>query len=314
MPNHLNVEIGGKQTYVNEGDGLLAPITPGVRDLEKWLNLEPAEMPALLISEDNTVTADLRSATGHVLPSPAEQISKKEEWEASDSSLARLAARMGISNITGCWVDVDAWRDDKGYTFTLHPEELGIEPSAKLRWPGERLHTLAHLLLMRIYDPEYQKPQGVDLDHTCCFTGCCNPHHMEGVTKNENNRRQRLAALLAKPLMTGQSIIGPSGLDWIDTTVAASPTEDTGMIVNTSNGPFRIIKVEHNPLIIRGEPEPDNLLSALRPKTMRKSSRPSRARAGKARAPKEQKDLFHKNRYKKKLPTQKVLYLASLGS
>src|SRR3990167_3358492 len=226
MSDSLINETGGKQTNLTEVDVLGGGSAPGIRDLERWLKLEPAPQPALFNYESEYPVVDLRAATGKNLPAVSEQRVIKSGLETSGSALAALAGKMAISEVTGCWVDVDAWRDDKGYSFTMHPEEVGIEPLKKLRWPGARLHTIAHLLLMRIHDPEYQKPEGIDLDHMCCFPGCCNPHHTEGVSKKENNRRQRLAAQVARPLMLGQTIIGPTSIEWIDEAVSATSDED----------------------------------------------------------------------------------------
>lgn len=303
----LRVETIGRQTNIPSGDGLATHAAPGVRNLEQWLQLEPATEPALLIPEQNTSAVDLRAATGKPLPTVQEQLVLKAGLEASNSALAALASRMAISQVTGCWVDVDAWRDDKGYTFTRQPESVGFNMPNRPRWPGVRLHTIAHLLFMRIRDPGYQKPENIDLDHMCCFPGCCNPHHTEGVTKEENNRRQRIAARIARPLMQGQAMVGPTYVEWLDNAVSDAPDEDTGLIVNTSDGPFRVVKLEDDPPIIRAEPERDDLLLALRPKSARRSPRPSRA---KQKMPlKAQEPLFHKNKYtKKKLPTQKDLY------
>lgn len=38
-------------------------------------------------------------------------------------------------------------------------------------------------------------PDGLPLDHLCRVTACCNPEHMEIVTKNENDRRRSTTKL-----------------------------------------------------------------------------------------------------------------------
>lgn len=39
-------------------------------------------------------------------------------------------------------------------------------------------------------------PAGLDLDHLCRVRICCNPDHLEPVTRSENNRRGRLGEVL----------------------------------------------------------------------------------------------------------------------
>jgi len=36
-------------------------------------------------------------------------------------------------------------------------------------------------------------PEGMDLDHLCRNRACCNPDHLEPVTRSENNRRGALS-------------------------------------------------------------------------------------------------------------------------
>lgn len=49
-------------------------------------------------------------------------------------------------------------------------------------------------------------PKGLSLDHLCQNTLCCNPDHLEPVTKGENNRRAREAEKGSRPPVYPTSI------------------------------------------------------------------------------------------------------------
>lgn len=50
-------------------------------------------------------------------------------------------------------------------------------------WIGGRLRTLHVLLWERLHGPV---PPGLELDHLCRNTRCCNPDHLEAITHREN--------------------------------------------------------------------------------------------------------------------------------
>lgn len=246
----------------------------------------------------------LRSSTGYKLPEVAKVMEQRDRWRESASPLGFLAANTEVSTTTGCWSVIDAWRDDKGYILVRDPSPYGLERDSRY---GTRSHKLALILHKRVEYPDFSMPPDTDIDHLCRFTGCCNPEHEELVSKKENNLRQRLAHPIESALALGQLMMGPTGYDWLDRQAALAKDKDTGIIINTRFGPFRITKLDDDPLIIRGQPEPDNLLPQLRPPSVRKAPRPSRAKTLKPL--KGQRVLFPKSKYvKHKVPTKSDLY------
>jgi hypothetical protein len=83
-------------------------------------------------------------------------------------------------------------RVDKNGPIPAERPELGPcwiwptkSPYGKCTWFGLYIHThiLAYSLLRG------RVPVGLELDHLCKNTRCCNPWHLEAVTHQENNRR-----------------------------------------------------------------------------------------------------------------------------
>ena len=255
-----------------------------------------------------SIPHEVWGSAGHTLPGINVELYQREKWQQLSTPLGFLASNTEVSLKTGCWGLVDAWRNDKGYAFVWDPEVYGYEPAAraepkneveaKKEFKGIKVHQMAHILLMRELDPDYVLPPRTPLDHLCRFTGCCNPTHTEKVTREVNNQRQKRAHPIEAALALGQVMLGPTGYDFIDISAAQSPTEDTSIVVNTRFGPFRIIKLDNDPLMVRGEPELDNLLPMVRPPAVSKYVRPSRA---KSRIHDGQRVIFPKTKYRRGL-------------
>jgi hypothetical protein len=80
----------------------------------------------------------------------------------------------------GCWI----------YTGGLNGAGYGLIGE------GRRVRWLVHRL---VYTDWFGPiPEGMDLDHLCRVTACCNPAHLEPVTKAENARRQWAAGGAAR--------------------------------------------------------------------------------------------------------------------
>jgi hypothetical protein len=250
-----------------------------------------------------SLSENLRGAAGQPLPEVGWVMEQRERWMKSDSPLGFLAASTEISATSGCWSMVDSWRDDKGYGFIKDPTPYGFERESHL---GVRSHKLAYLLLNRDRDPGYEIPPRADLDHHCRFTGCCNPYHVEEVTKTENNLRQRTARDLENALVAGQIILGPTGREWLDVPATNSKCEEIEIVVNTRFGPFSVLKVDEDPLMLRGERLDDGLLEKVRPPSVRDGARASRAR--KHRPIKGEDPMFVVEAQVKRKPTLKKLY------
>jgi len=218
----------------------------------------------------------LFSATGAPLPNVESEIVEKQCWQEYDSPLGRLATKAAISSTTACWSIIKS-RTDKGYVRVYNSASYGLEDTPGNRF-GMNAHKLA-LLLHRIQIGESaQLAPRSQIDHVCRNTACCNPNHLDVVNNTENDIRKRRAHPVEAALSSGQIIVGPVGLGWLDTNVERSDKEETNVIVNTRFGPYRIIKVDDEPVMFYGKYENDELFERLKPPTPRKSPRKSRAR------------------------------------
>ena len=77
-------------------------------------------------------------------------------------------------NDSGCWV----WQRAR------HPDGYGL---AQWREDGHGVYRGAHRVMYELLVGEI--PEGLDLDHLCRNPPCCNPAHLEPVTRKENVAR-----------------------------------------------------------------------------------------------------------------------------
>jgi len=90
-----------------------------------------------------------------------------------DGVMKRLLDRVSVSMDTGCW----------NYTGAISAGKYGsIYFDGKMR--------KAHRVAWAIFRAE--DPGARDLDHLCRNTRCCNPYHLEPVSRSENLRRSPL--------------------------------------------------------------------------------------------------------------------------
>jgi len=219
--------------------------------------------------------------------------------------LGTLAASSTISMTTGCWSIVEAWRDEKGYAFIWNPEDYGYRVEQNQGFRGISVHRMAYNMKRRATGlPDLTSRQQVD--HVCRWPGCCNIDHLTIVDHEKNNKLRDQARLLEAALYSGQIILGPSGSIWLDEPLKAADTEETNLVISTPAGPFRIIKVDENPLMFRGQPEVSDLLEIVQPPTPKKYERPSRAKKIKVDA--DQTPLFDTEGYKGRRARKADLY------
>lgn len=240
-----------------------------------WAQLEPATEPVLSFETTRDLSEDLLlrcSRIGHVLMSsaemellsPATQLMEKISWSSLGCGWSVLASEVEVSDITGCWGNPNAYRDEKGYAFTWNPINYDLESRHTGKFRAMRLHQVAYTLMRRQLDPDFELAPHTPLDHKCRFPGCCNPMHVVETNISENNRLQRVAHPIEAALLAGQVMLAPTGYDQIDAIVSSAPNEDTNLVVNTRHGPYRIMKVDDEPLQFYGRPEADNLLPLMR--------------------------------------------------
>lgn len=84
----------------------------------------------------------------------------------ADHIVKRITARCTVTD-DGCWV----WQGGKGHNG------YGLTQVHGKSW---RIHRLMYTLLVG------EIPAGLDLDHLCRVRACCNPGHLEPVTRREN--------------------------------------------------------------------------------------------------------------------------------
>lgn len=85
------------------------------------------------------------------------------------SVLDRVLARVTVTP-SGCW-EFDGCRLDRGYGRTSWHGRLWLT------------HRLVYTLMVG------EIPAGLEIDHLCKNKPCCNPAHLEPVTRSENLRR-----------------------------------------------------------------------------------------------------------------------------
>jgi hypothetical protein len=217
-------------------------------------------------------------------------IEKKERLAIFPVALGELASKATISTTTGCWSVLEewhpkkgltpVWRDDKGYAFTWSPQQYGYKVDRNGDFKGTQFHRMAFNMKRRLQGlPDLNRSQ--HLDHVCRWTGCCNIDHQEIVDYKRNNKLRDEARRFEAAIIAGQVIVGPIDRPELDDFLLASDTEYTNIIMTTVAGPHRLVLIDKNPLLFRGEPEPCELVSSVAPPSPNKYERPSRAKKSK---------------------------------
>ena len=93
---------------------------------------------------------------------------------------ARLVAKIKIDG-WGCWL----WTGStfkNGYGQTTH--ELAFDPSYRNGRPNGGRRTSSHRAVYELFKGRI--PEGLQIDHRCEVKLCCNPDHLEAVTRSVN--------------------------------------------------------------------------------------------------------------------------------
>ena len=77
---------------------------------------------------------------------------------------------------SGCWLWLGSLNDEYGIIY--------FEPQPRFRRRSTRIHRY-------MFEIDRGQPFPLELisDHLCCVKCCCNPNHIEAVTRGENARR-----------------------------------------------------------------------------------------------------------------------------
>jgi hypothetical protein len=265
------------------------------------------ENPGVVSFMDNRVEKQdvIYSALGERLYDVNEEIERKDHLAQFPVALGALASEASISATTGCWSIIEAWRNDKGYAFVWDPDKYGYKIERTSDFKGVQVHRMAVNMTRRIQGlPDLRKSEQVD--HVCRWTGCCNIDHLAVLSHRRNNELRDRAKKFEAALISGQLILGPVGLGWLDERLVSASTEFTNIIITTPMGPHRIILVEKDPLVFHGETEPCDLIDAVRPAAPKKYERPNRPR--KQYIHEEQKAMFKAEKYAERKKRANRLY------
>ena len=85
------------------------------------------------------------------------------------------------------WDNVGGTSSDECWPFTGFIDKDGYG-----RYTEANVTMGAHRLAWELEHDEFI-PQGMQIDHLCRNRACCNPYHLEVVSKAENERRRDLA-------------------------------------------------------------------------------------------------------------------------
>lgn len=82
--------------------------------------------------------------------------------------------------------------EDRGYTTACSIFTGALNDGYAVVWIGSRTDQSARVVSAHRVVWEHFNgpvPDGLELDHLCRQRACCNPEHLEAVTKSENIRR-----------------------------------------------------------------------------------------------------------------------------
>lgn len=96
--------------------------------------------------------------------------------------MPRILARVIVAD-DGCWV----WQSTKKDGYGMAVVGYSVDPRRPVKRPAHRVAYEASIGPV---------PPGLDLDHLCRNRACCNPAHLEPVTRRENVLRGMLPAMM----------------------------------------------------------------------------------------------------------------------
>lgn len=287
----------------NTGDFSLLP-------LDEFLGLQ-VEAPTTLDSPALTTIPEFLPS----LDSMEELFEQLQDCEM----MGDLMYRARMSRLTGCFFRPEAARNHNGYSSVKSKaaKEIGLGTYREA-------HRVAHFMYKVIETGELPTDEelGKKVDHICRCTSCWNPAHTRLLSNQKNNELKRAAGKIEYVVISGQQFyIGDllQKLPWLEHTLISNEDEYPVRAISTRAGPFALLvaspesSIISTPVasIVYGHRLRCDAFDSLRPLGKNNYFAPSRAKPYKP--VKNNTELFHKNKYKKKQrPTQQELYEAQM--
>lgn len=324
MPASPTIEMIGAQDNADallarlaEFDGGIAapdllaesPVTTGdfSLPLDTFLGLEladtahpPTESPALTVINDYLPSIE----------SQAELLGNLQESEL----LGELMREARLSKLTGCFMRPEAYRNHNGYSRVKSKaaKEIGV---GSYRDAHRVAHFLYKTATTGLPPTSQELNRKMTVDHICRNPSCCNPEHTRLLTNKANNILKDRAKKIEPKIIEGQGLYVADlyeKLSWLEHTIIFGEAEIPERVISTRLGPFALRAASADGAWVYGHKLFCDVYESLRELGENKYFAPSRAKP--FTPVKNNKDLFHKNKFKKKnIPTQKELYDQAMG-
>ncbi|HET7529250.1 MAG TPA: hypothetical protein VFJ84_03435 [Candidatus Saccharimonadales bacterium] len=301
---------------VRAGDGAAAA-RPAIRRAEKSpvitgdFSLPPLdEFLGLQVEAPTTLDSPALTTIPEFLPS-LDSMGELFEQLQDCEMMGDLMYRARMSRLTGCFFRPEAARNHNGYSSVKSKaaKEIGLGTYREA-------HRVAHFMYKVIETGELPTDEelGKKVDHICRCTSCWNPAHTRLLSNQKNNELKRAAGKIEYIVISGQQFyIGDllQKLPWLEHTLISNEDEYPVRAISTRAGPFALLVTSPEASIVYGHQLQCEAFDSLRPLGKNNYFAPSRAKPYKP--VKNNSELFHKNKYKKKRrPTQQELYEAQM--
>lgn len=281
-----------EESPANTGDFSLPP-------LDEYLGLQPV---------DETIDSPALTTIPEHLP-PLDVMEELFEQLHDSKTMGDLMYGARMSRLTGCFLRPEAARNHNGYSAVRSKAAKSIGLGTY-----REAHRVAHFL--HKFEQTGEHPTKEELakkvDHICRCTSCWNPAHTRLLTNQQNNELKRAAGKIEYVVISGQQFYAGDlfeKLPWLEHTVISEEGEYPVKAISTRMGPFALLMASPEASIIYGHRLSCEVFESLRPTG--KNNYFAKSRAKPFKPVKDNTELFHKNKFKKKRrPTQAELYEA----